>query len=300
MGFVVAKLWLGAVGEGWDNRAVSNRGRLVLAGTPIGNIGDATPRLRDALASAEVIAAEDTRKLRKLLSLLGVESTAKVVSYYDVNEQQRVPELLEALAEGKLVVVVSDAGMPTVSDPGFRIAQAAALAGAEVSALPGPSAVTMALAMSGLPTDRFCFEGFLPRKAGERRSHLESLRGEKRTMVFFEATHRIGATTAAMAEAFGADRPAALCRELTKTFEEVIRGTLGEIAERCQQEVLGEITLVVQGELERVGVEDAQLLAEVNTRVAAGQDRKEAIAEVAAAHHVPKRRVFDLVVAAKR
>lgn len=272
----------------------------MLAGTPIGNIGDATPRLRDALANADVIAAEDTRKLRKLLTLLGVESAAKVVSYFDVNEQQRVPELLEALALGQSVVVVSDAGMPTVSDPGFRIAQAAALAGAEVSALPGPSAVTMAIAMSGLPSDRFCFEGFLSRKAGERKAQLEALREERRTMVFFESPHRIAATTAALATAFGSERPAALCRELTKTYEEVIRGSLGEIAERCKSEVLGEITLVVQGAKAVSAVDDATLLAEVNTRVSAGQDRKEAIAEVASVHGVPKRRVFDLVVAAKR
>lgn len=279
---------------------MSKPGRLVLAGTPIGNIGDATPRLRDALANADVIAAEDTRKLRKLLTLLGVESAAKVVSYFDVNEQQRVPELLEALALGQSVVVVSDAGMPTVSDPGFRIAQAAALAGAEVSALPGPSAVTMAIAMSGLPSDRFCFEGFLSRKAGERKAQLEALREERRTMVFFESPHRIAATTAALATAFGSERPAALCRELTKTYEEVIRGSLGEIAERCKSEVLGEITLVVQGAKAVSAVDDATLLAEVNTRVSAGQDRKEAIAEVASVHGVPKRRVFDLVVAAKR
>ena len=275
-------------------------GRLILAATPIGNLGDASQRLKDVLANSPLIAAEDTRKALNLIKSLGVTTTGKLMSYFDAVENDRVPQILTALAEGHNVVVISDAGMPTVSDPGYRIAHAAAAAGFVVTALPGPSAVTTALALSGLATDRFCFEGFLSRKAGERDAQLAELASERRTMVFFEAPHRIGATTAAMAQAFGADRPAALCREISKTYEEAIRGTIAEIAKRCESEVLGEITIVVQGSSNVAEVNDEELIRAVNALISQGSDRKSAIADVASRHAIAKRRVFDVMVADKK
>lgn len=206
-------------------------GVLVLAGTPIGDVSDAPPRLLTELASADVIAAEDTRRLRRLTQALGVTPTGRVLSYFEGNEVGRTPELVEALTGGARVLLVTDAGMPSVSDPGYRLVAAAVEAGIKVTAVPGPSAVLTALALSGLPVDRFTFEGFLPRKAGDRSRALAEIAAEPRTMVFFEAPHRIAETLAAMAEAFGAERPAAVCRELTKTYEEVKRGPLGELAD---------------------------------------------------------------------
>jgi 16S rRNA (cytidine1402-2'-O)-methyltransferase len=280
---------------------VTSPGRVLLAGTPLGRADDASQRLRAALATAPVIAAEDTRRLRRLCADLGVTPAGRVVSFYDVNETSRLPQLLEALREGQDVLVVTDAGMPSVSDPGYRLVAAAVAADLPVTSLPGPSAVTTALAVSGLPVDRFCFEGFLPRKAGERRRALAALAAEPRTMVFFEAPHRLGDALADLADAFGAQRPAAVCRELTKTYEEIKRGTLAELAEWAAGEVRGEITLVVGGAVPSSGELDAaDLVAEVAEREAAGQPRKEAIAEVARRRDVPKRAVFDAVVAAKR
>jgi 16S rRNA (cytidine1402-2'-O)-methyltransferase len=224
-----------------------------------------------------------------------------VLSFFEGNEQARVPQLIAALRDGQDVLVVTDAGMPSVSDPGYRLVAAAVAAGLPVTALPGPSAVTTALALSGLPVDRFCFEGFLPRKAGERRRLLAELAGERRTMVFFESPHRIAQSLADLAEALGGDRPAAVCRELTKTYEEVIRAPLAELRDWAAGEVRGEITLVVAG---RTGAaaepEPAELAARVADRERAGQDRKQAIAEVAAAAGVGKRVVFDALVAAKQ
>ncbi|HEY8481553.1 MAG TPA: 16S rRNA (cytidine(1402)-2'-O)-methyltransferase [Spirillospora sp.] len=276
-------------------------GRLVLAAAPIGRPEDASARLRAALADAPVIAAEDTRRLRRLAGDLGVELTARVVSYYEGNEKARADELLGELLSGRDVLVITDAGMPGVSDPGYRLVRAAIDEGVPVSVLPGPSAVTAALAVSGLPTDRFCFEGFPPRRPGERARRLAALAGEPRTMVFFESPRRLAATLAAMAEAFGADRPAAVCRELTKTYEEVRRGTLAELAAWADEGVLGEVTLVVGGAPERRGTADpAELAAAVAARVDAGTPRKQAIADVAAENGVPKRVVYDAVVRAKR
>ncbi|MDF2745120.1 MAG: rRNA (cytidine-2-O-)-methyltransferase, partial [Actinomycetia bacterium] len=189
-------------------------GVLVLAGTPIGDPADASPRLARELASADVVAAEDTRRLRRLTRELGVEPAGRVVSYFDANESSRTPELVEALLAGSRVLVVTDAGMPSVSDPGYRLVTAAVAAGVPVTAVPGPSAVLTALALSGLPVDRFCFEGFLPRKAGERARRLAELAAEPRTMVFFEAPHRLAAALSAMADVLGDHRPAAVCREL--------------------------------------------------------------------------------------
>jgi 16S rRNA (cytidine1402-2'-O)-methyltransferase len=255
-------------------------GVLVLAGTPIGDVEDASPRLRAELAGADVIAAEDTRRFRALLQRMGVTTTARVVSYFEGNEAARTPELVEALRGGARVVVATDAGMPSVSDPGFRLVTAAVEAGVRVTAVPGPSAVLTALAVSGLPVDRFCFEGFLSRKAGERSRQLARLAAEARTMVFFEAPHRTAETLAAMVEAFGADRPAAVCRELTKTYEEVLRGPLSELADWAAAQVRGEVTLVVAGAVAPEVDLDAAA-AEVAGLVAEGVRLKPAVAEVA-------------------
>ncbi|UCM88549.1 16S rRNA (cytidine(1402)-2'-O)-methyltransferase [Streptomyces marincola] len=275
-------------------------GTLVLAGTPIGDPADAPPRLGAELSAADVVAAEDTRRLRRLAQELGVRVEGRVVSYFEGNETARTPELAEELARGARVLLVTDAGMPSVSDPGYRLVAAAVERGVRVTAVPGPSAVLTALALSGLPVDRFCFEGFLPRKAGERAKRLAAAAGEPRTMVFFEAPHRLAATLAAMAEAFGPARAAAVCRELTKTYEEVRRGPLSELATWAADGVRGEITVVVAGaepDAERPGPEAlARLVAE---HEAAGRHRKEAIAEVARSSGVPKREVFDAVVAAR-
>lgn len=276
-------------------------GRVVLAATPIGRPDDATPRLRDALATSGVLAAEDTRRLRRLCRELDVTPSGRVVSFFDANETGRVPQLLEALRDGTDVLVVTDAGMPSVSDPGYRLVTAAVAEGFAITCLPGPSAVTTALAVSGLPVDRFCFEGFLPRRPGERGRALGALADERRTMVFFEAPHRLGAMLADAREAFGPERRAAVCRELTKTHEQVRRGGLGELAAWAAGEVLGEITVVVAGAEASTGsATPGELAAAVAEREAAGQPRKEAIAEVARERGVPKRVVFDAVVAAKR
>ncbi|MFC7265683.1 16S rRNA (cytidine(1402)-2'-O)-methyltransferase [Streptomyces lutosisoli] len=276
-------------------------GILVLAGTPIGDIADAPPRLAQELAVADVVAAEDTRRLRRLTQALGVQSAGRVVSYFEGNEAARTPELVEALAGGARVLLVTDAGMPSVSDPGYRLVAAAVEKDIKVTAVPGPSAVLTALALSGLPVDRFCFEGFLPRKAGERLSRLRDVADERRTLVYFEAPHRLDDTLAAMAEVFGAERRAAVCRELTKTYEEVKRGPLGELAAWAAEGVRGEITVVVEGAADK-GAEEldaTELVRRVQVREEAGERRKEAIAAVAAEAGIPKRDVFDAVVAAK-
>lgn len=226
-------------------------GTLVLAGTPIGDVADAPPRLAKELATADVVAAEDTRRMKRLTQALGVQVGGRVVSYFEGNETARTPELVEALAGGARVLLVTDAGMPSVSDPGYRLVAAAVERDIRVTAVPGPSAVLTALALSGLPVDRFCFEGFLPRKAGERLSRLKEVAEERRTLVYFEAPHRLDDTLAAMAEAFGEDRRAAVCRELTKTYEEVKRGPLKELAEWAAEGVRGEITVVVEGAPEK-------------------------------------------------
>jgi 16S rRNA (cytidine1402-2'-O)-methyltransferase len=277
--------------------AVSTPGTLVLAATPIGRAADASLRLADELRSADLIAAEDTRRLRRLLRDLDVETDARVVSYFDGNEGRRVPALLDALRAGNRVVVVTDAGMPSVSDPGYRLVSAAVEAGIQVTAVPGPSAVVTALAVSGLPTDRFTFEGFLPRKAGERTRRLADLSNEQRTMVFFEAPHRTHTALVAMAEVFGFDRPAVVCRELTKTHEEVRRGSLDVLVDWARDGVRGEVTIVVAGAgaAPTISQEPSALVAAVADRVAAGQGRKQAIAEVARSAGVPRREVYNLV-----
>ncbi|MEU0059499.1 16S rRNA (cytidine(1402)-2'-O)-methyltransferase [Streptomyces sp. NPDC006334] len=277
-------------------------GTLVLAGTPIGDVADAPPRLAEELAGADVVAAEDTRRLRRLTQALGVTTTGRIVSYFEGNESARTPELVEALLGGARVLLVTDAGMPSVSDPGYRLVAAAVEHDVRVTAVPGPSAVLTALALSGLPVDRFCFEGFLPRKAGERLSRLREVAEERRTLVYFEAPHRLDDTLAAMSEVFGGQRRAAVCRELTKTYEEIKRGPLAELAEWAAQGVRGEITVVVTGAPEPGPEElDAEeLVRRVRAREEAGERRKEAIAAVAVEAGLAKRVVFDAVVAAKR
>lgn len=270
-------------------------GLLVLAATPIGHTGDAPPRLAAELAGADVVAAEDTRRLRRLAADLGVELGGRVVSYFEGNERQRTPELLDGLLAGQRVVLVTDAGMPSVSDPGYRLVTAAVAAGVRVTAVPGASAVLTALAVSGLPVDRFCFEGFLPRKAGERVRRLTELAAERRTLVLFEAPHRTAATLAAMADAFGADRPAAVCRELTKTHEEVRRGPLAELAGWAGAGVRGEVTVVVAGASAAPAPGEADLVAAVAALEAAGSSRRDAIAEVARSTGVRRNDVYAAV-----
>lgn len=278
---------------------------MVLAATPLGNIGDAPPRLIELLSTADVIAAEDTRRLHRLMSDLGVTPTGRIVSYFEGNEIARTDSLAQAALEGSVIAVVTDAGMPSVSDPGYRLVADAVAAGITVTIVPGPSAVLAALAVSGLPVDRFCFEGFLPRKGGERGTRLAQLAAEPRTMVFFEAPHRIEASLRAMAESFGADRSAAVCRELTKTYEEVKRGGLGELADWAAEGVRGEITIVVSGASESEQREASGLVtaddwvAAVAAREADGEDRKTAIGAVAKEAGVPRREVYAAVVAAK-
>jgi len=271
-------------------------GVLVLAATPIGRAGDASPRLAAELAGADVIAAEDTRRLARLARDLGVEVRGRVTSYFEGNEAARTPGLVERLLDGDRVVLVTDAGMPSVSDPGYRLVAAAVDAGVPVTAVPGPSAVLTALAVSGLPVDRFCFEGFLPRKAGERARRLATLAQEERTLVFFEAPHRTAAALAAMAQALGADRPAAVCRELTKTHEEVRRGGLGELARWAADGVRGEVTVVVSGSVTSALATDPEsLLGAVAAAEETGLTREDAIGAVATRAGLPKRTVYDAV-----
>ena len=222
-------------------------GTITLAATPIGNVSDASLRLRRALEQADLIAAEDTRRLRSLAQRLDVEPRGRVIAFHEHNERERAAELLEAARAGLRVLVVSDAGMPSVSDPGYRLVQAAVREQVPVTVAPGPSAVLTALALSGQASDRFCFEGFLPRKPGERRRALESLATQERTMIFLESPRRVHDSLAAMAGVLGADRPAALCRELTKTHEQVLRAPLAELAQATADGVLGEVVLVVAG-----------------------------------------------------
>ncbi|MEU0792396.1 16S rRNA (cytidine(1402)-2'-O)-methyltransferase [Amycolatopsis sp. NPDC005961] len=273
-------------------------GRLVLAATPLGDVRDASPRLAEALAEADVIAAEDTRRFRSLASALEVTPRGRVVSFYEDVETARLPKLLESLRAGESVVLVTDAGMPSVSDPGFRLVSACVAADIPVTCLPGPSAVTTALALSGLPCDRFCFEGFAPRKPGERTRWLTSLRDEPRTAVFFESPHRLASLLADAVSVLGAARRAAVCRELTKTYEEVKRGSLSELASWAEEGVRGEITVVLSGAEPRE-LSVADLVSEVSDRVSAGERLKTAAAEVAEAAGVSKKELYDAVLAAR-
>lgn len=276
---------------------------LILAATPIGTVSDASGRLAVALAEADVVAAEDTRRFRRLAADLGVEVSGRVVSYFEGNEHQRTAELLDHLRDGATVVLVTDAGMPSVSDPGYRIVAAAVAEDLPVTAIPGPSAVLTALAVSGLPVDRFCFEGFPPRKPGERARVLADLAAERRTMVFFESPHRTAATLESMAEAFGADRPAAVCRELTKTHEEVVRGGLSDLAAWAAdgERVRGEITIVVGGSEPPAPADlaESDLAALVAESRAEGLSTKDAVADVARRTGISRKVVYTAAHATK-
>jgi 16S rRNA (cytidine1402-2'-O)-methyltransferase len=275
---------------------------LVLAATPLGNPLDASARLKMAIESAEIIAAEDSRRFHRLASDLGVTFTARIISFFEGNESDRTQEILSLLREGKEVLVVTDAGMPTISDPGFRLMRDAIAEKLPTIVIPGPSAPTMAIALSGLPTDRFTFEGFAPRAHGARTSFYESLRFEERTMVIFEAPHRLHESLVDAAAILGADRAAAICREMTKTYEETIRGPLSElIAWAAGREVLGEITLVIAGVVAGSEVRTADdAVARVREYEAAGMDRKGAIATVAEEFSIPKKIVYAAVVDANK
>ncbi|MFZ2526781.1 MAG: 16S rRNA (cytidine(1402)-2'-O)-methyltransferase [Rhodococcus sp. (in: high G+C Gram-positive bacteria)] len=273
------------------------QGRLVLAATPMGDIGDASSRLRDALATADVVAAEDTRRTRSLAAALGVTITGRIVSFYDQVEVTRAPALIADIESGSTVLLVTDAGMPSVSDPGYRLVSACVAADLPVTCLPGPSAVTTALALSGLPVERFCFDGFPPRKSGPRRAWLQTLATEPRAVVFFEAPHRLAACLTDAVAVLGTGRRAAVCRELTKTYEEVRRGTLAELAEWAVDGARGEITVVLEGASPQV-VAPEELVDEVERLVAAGMRLKDACGQVATAG-ASKRELYDAVLAAR-
>lgn len=278
---------------------VSDTGRLVLAATPLGDAADASPKLREVLRTADVIAAEDTRRLRSLCAVLEVSPCGRIVSCYDAVEASRVPRLVDAVASGSMVVLVTDAGMPSVSDPGFRLAAACAEAGLPVRSVPGPSAVTTALAVSGLPCDRFCFEGFAPRKQSQRRRWLAELVEQRRTVVFFESPHRLAATLDDAASVLGAERRGAVCRELSKTYEQVLRGGLGELAEAVAEGVRGEITVVLEGAPAPEPAEVESLVPQVRALVDEGYRLKDAAATVAERHGVSKKSLYDAAVAAR-
>jgi 16S rRNA (cytidine1402-2'-O)-methyltransferase len=267
---------------------------LVLAATPIGDPDDASPRLRRALETADVIAAEDTRRLRRLVTTLGVTMSGRLVAVYDAVERSRCAALLAEVSEGRTVLVVTDAGMPLVSDPGHVLVTEAIAAGLDVTVIPGPSAVIAAVAVAGIPVDRFCVEGFLPRKAGERRTRLAELVDDPRALVLFEAPHRLAASLIDIAAVFGDNRRAAVCRELTKTHEEVRRGTLAElVAWAAGSQVRGEITVVVAGASQaREPVGDEVLAAEVAERMASGASRRDAVDQVAAVRGLARRVVY--------
>jgi 16S rRNA (cytidine1402-2'-O)-methyltransferase len=275
-------------------------GTLLLAATPLGDARDASARLIEALGTAEVVAAEDTRRVRNLASALGVTPAGKVVSYYEAVESARAPMLLDALREGRTVLLVTDAGMPSVSDPGYRLVSACVTEGLPVTCLPGPSAVTTALAVSGLPSDRFCFEGFPPRKTGDRRKFFGRLVAEERTSVFFEAPHRLADTLADAVSVLGEQRPAAVCRELTKTYEEIKRGSLGDLAEWAAEGVRGEITVVLGGAEQAAPTDPAELVEQVEERAADGIRLKDAVAEVAELAGVRKKELYDAVLASRK
>lgn len=281
-------------------RRQSGIAQIVLAATPIGNVGDASPRLVELLGSADIVAAEDTRRLNKLVRMLGVQVRGRIFSYHEHNEATRTQDLLDEVRSGKTLLMVTDAGMPAVSDPGFRLVEAAAAAGLAVTAVPGPSAVLTALALSGLPTDRFCFEGFLPRKTGERAGRLRELALERRTMVFFEAPHRLEVMLRALDTAFGGDRRAAVARELTKLHEEVRRGPLRELLAWAEEsQIRGEIAVVVEGAPEPEPQLAVDHVASVNALVSGGARLKDAVGTVGEEARVSKRELYAAVLAAR-
>lgn len=275
-------------------------GRIVLAATPIGNMGDATYRLASLLESADIIAAEDTRRLQRLIQSLGVSTRGRILSYHEHNEVARTPELLDLVLGGATLLMVTDAGMPSVSDPGYRLVEAAAVRGVMVTAAPGPSAVLTALSLSGLPTDRFCFEGFLPRKAGERTARLTELQAESRTMVFFEAPHRLEVMLRSLHQVFGPERRGCVARELTKLHEEVVRGSLQELLDWAEgTEIRGEIAVVVGGAPADAPARAEDHVAAVSELMSRGIRLKDAVAAVAEDSRLSKRELYAAVIAAK-
>ena len=275
-------------------------GVLILGGTPIGNLADASDRLRSALATADLVAVEDTRKLRTLASGLGVRTRGRVIVNHDHNEEERSATIVQAVQDGQRVLLLSDAGMPTISDPGYVAAAAVAEADLPVTVVPGPSAALTALALSGLPTGRFTFEGFLARKGSERSRRLASLAGEERTMIFYESPHRTAATLADFVQTFGADRRGTVSRELTKLHEEVRRGTLAELAEWAESErIRGEIVIIVEGAQAPETPEAQDVVQLVLDRVAAGERLKAACAAVAAETGTSKRELYEAALAAR-
>jgi 16S rRNA (cytidine1402-2'-O)-methyltransferase len=276
--------------------------KLLLAGVPLGNPGDASARLISSIESATIIAAEDSRRFQRLCQDLGISPRAKILSFFEGNEDERTSQLISELKNGAEVLVVTDAGMPTVSDPGFKLVRAAVSEAIPVEVLPGPSAVTTALALSALPTDRFCFEGFVPRTQGAREKFFENLKFESRTIVFFEAPHRLIETLEVATQVLGKNRKAALCREMTKTYEETVRGSLSDIQNWANaKEILGEITIVIAGAEEGAKeISQQQIIEAVRKLEAVGMERKEAISAVASELELPKREVFDAMVAAKK
>ena len=275
---------------------------LILAAAPLGNVLDASAHLREAIVAAKYVAAEDSRRFTRLCRDLGITYTAKVISFFEANEIERIDELMEILQSGNDLLVITDAGMPGISDPGYRLIRAAIERKIDIKVLPGPSAVTTALLLSGAPSDRFCFEGFPPRTSGARLSWFEKLAQEERTIIFFEAPHRLTECISDAVKALGTERKGAICREMTKTYEEVIRGTLGELEEwATSNEVLGEITVVIEGfDPSSQSYSEADLIALVLAKESAGISRKDAIADVAHEIGVAKREVFDAMVSSKR
>ncbi|SNS90570.1 16S rRNA (cytidine1402-2'-O)-methyltransferase [Micrococcales bacterium KH10] len=277
----------------------SSAGMLVLAATPIGNAADASLRLRELIETADLIAAEDTRKFRDLARRLDVTVSAKVISHHEHNESARTGDLLDAVAAGQLVLVVSDAGMPTISDPGYPLIAAATSRDLPVTVAPGPSAVLTALAISGLATDRFTFEGFIPRKTGEKRRTFEAVATDPRTLVFFESPHRVRETLTVMGEVFGDERSVAACRELTKTYEEVLRGSISDVLEQLPETPRGEFVIVVAGAQQQAVKSVAELVGNVIELTDHGARLKEAVAQVAAGHGVSKRELYEAVLATR-
>ncbi len=271
---------------------------LILAAIPLGNPGDASARLKESIEQAKFVAAEDSRRFGRLCQDLGIRHEAKVISFFEGNENERLEPLLQILEEGHDLLVVTDAGMPGISDPGYRLAREAVARNIQISVLPGPSAVTTALLLSGLPTDSFCFDGFPPRTSGARLAWFEARATEERTIIIFEAPHRLIESLNDISLAFGNDRQIAVCREMTKTYEEVARGTVSEIVEwAASKEILGEITIVIEGfnpELREFS--ESELIEQVLARESAGESRKEAIAAVAKQTGIAKRTVFDAMV----
>ena len=274
---------------------------LLIAATPLGNPADASARLIAAIASAQIIAAEDSRRFHRLASDLNVKFSATIISFFEGNEEERTSEVLSLLKEGKEVLLISDAGMPTISDPGFKLIRAAIGEGIALTVLPGPSAVTTAIALSGFPTDRFAFEGFAPRTSGAREKFYETLRFESRTTVFFEAPHRLVDSLATAEKVLGSDREICICRELTKQYEEIVRMSLGDAVKWSQsKEILGEITIVLAGVAEIAQAKsEAEIVARVKSLESVGMERKAAISAVADELGIPKRLIFDAMVAAK-